>query len=105
MIKFILIISFTLISKLTFGQEKLDVFDIARKGTVEMASQQVKENPNAFNVVNAEGFSPLTLACYRNNNAVAKFIMEHGGDVNGNSNMGTPLMAAVVKGNLESEIQ
>ena len=83
------------------GQEKLDVFDIARKGTVEQVKQVLKTNPNAFNTVNAEGYSPLTLASYRGNNEVAKILIENGCDINQKSSMGTPLMAAVVKGNVE----
>ena len=83
------------------AQEKLDVFDVARKGTVDQAKDLMKSNPQIFDVTNQEGFSPLILACYRNNNEVAKFIIENGGDINGNSNMGTPLMAAIVKGNNE----
>jgi ankyrin repeat protein len=98
------IITFILLfflSNFSFAQEKLDVFDVARKGTVDQAKDLMKSNPQIFDVANKEGFSPLLLACYRNNNEVAKFIIENGGDINGNSNMGTPLMAAIVKGNNE----
>ena len=98
------IITFILLFFLTnfsFAQEKLDVFDVARKGTVDQAKDLMKSNPQIFDVTNQEGYSPLILACYRNNNEVAKFIIENGGDINGNSNMGTPLMAAIVKGNNE----
>lgn len=98
------IITFILLFFLTnfsFAQEKLDVFDVARKGTVDQAKDLMKSNPQVFDVTNQEGYSPLILACYRNNNEVAKFIIENGGDINGNSNMGTPLMAAIVKGNNE----
>ncbi|MGL2965680.1 ankyrin repeat domain-containing protein [Flavobacterium sp. XGLA_31] len=84
-----------------FGQETVDVFDIARKGTTAQAKEVVKTNPNAFKTVNKEGFSPLTLACYRGNNDVAKYLIETGCDINQNSSMGTPLMAAIVKGNNE----
>jgi len=84
-----------------FAQEKLDVFDIARKGTVEEVKEVLKTNPNAFKTVNMDGFSPLTLACYKGNNEVAKLLIENGCDINQKSSMGTPLMAAVVKGNVE----
>lgn len=90
-----------LISNLTFSQETLDVFDIARKGTLEQAKNILKVNPNAFNTVNEDGFSPLILACYKGNNEVAKLLIETGCDINGNSKMGTPLMACIVKGNNE----
>lgn len=84
-----------------FAQEKLDVFDIARKGTIEQVKIIMKTNPNAFKTVNKDGFSPLTLACYKGNNEVAKLLIESGCDINQKSGMGTPLMAAVVKGNVE----
>jgi ankyrin repeat protein len=82
-----------------YGQDRLDVFDIARRGTVEELRQLLKSNPTAFKSINREGFSPLLLACYRGNNEVAKLLMESGCDINQRSTMGTPLMAAVVKGN------
>ena len=88
-------------STLVFSQEAKDVFDIARKGTVEQAKEILKANPSAFNTVNVEGYSPLVLACYRGNNEVAKLLIASGSDINGISKMGTPLMAAVVKGNNE----
>lgn len=85
----------------SYAQEKLSVFDVARSGTVEQAKEYLKTDPKAFHVVNADGYSPLTLACYRGNNKVAKLLIESGSDINGNSKMGTPLMAAIVKGNNE----
>jgi ankyrin repeat protein len=99
--KTLIIVVVTLISNLTFSQETLDVFDIARKGTLEQAKNILKVNPNAFKTVNSDGFSPLTLACYRGNNEVVKFLIDNGCDINQESSMGTPLMAAVVKGNVE----
>lgn len=86
---------------MAFCQVSTDVFDIARKGTVEQAKAIIKVNPNAFKTVNSDGFSPLTLACYRSNNEVARLLIETGCDINQKSSMGTPLMAAVVKGNVE----
>ncbi len=83
------------------GQETLDVFDIGRKGTIAQAKEKLKENPNAFNVINDEGYSPLLLACYRANNEVAKFLIDSKCDINGKSKFGTPLMACIVKNNNE----
>ncbi len=84
-----------------FAQENLDVFDVARKGSVFQAKEILKSNPKAFNTVNSEGYSPLILACYRGNIEVATLLIELGIDINQNSKMGTPLMATVVKGNAE----
>jgi uncharacterized protein len=94
----VLIFCFGLTAK---AQEKLDIFDIARKGTVQQAKELVKSNPKVINETNKDGFSALILACYRGNNEVAKFLIVNGSDINGNSDMGTPLMAAIVKGNNE----
>ncbi len=95
----------TLLSILTttfcLCQETTTVFDIARKGTLEQMKEMVKKNPKAVNSINKDGFSPLTLACYRENNEVAKFLIDKGSNINQKSSMGTPLMAAVVKGNRE----
>lgn len=85
----------------SLAQEKLDVFDIARKGTIEQAKEKHRDNPDCFNVVNNEGYSPLLLACYRLNNEVAKFLINSGSDINGKTKFGTPLMACIVKGNNE----
>ncbi len=84
-----------------YCQEPISVFDIARKGTVEQVKEKLKENPKSFHVVNDDGYSPLTLACYRGNNEVAKLLIETGSDIDGKSKMGTPLMASIVKGNNE----
>lgn len=83
------------------AQEKSDIFDIARKGTIEQAKELVKLNPKIVDETNKDGFTALILACYRGNNEVAKFLIEKGSNINGNSDMGTPLMASVVKGNNE----
>lgn len=99
--KLLFILVFLGTTSLAYSQETLNVFDIARKGTVEQAKTILKENPNAFNVVNDDGFSPLVLACYRGNNEVAKIVVASGSDIDRNSKMGTALMAAIVKGNNE----
>lgn len=99
--KIIMFLFLLLMFNVTLAQEEATVFDIARKGTVEQAKAILKANPNAFNTINADGYSPLILACYRGNNEVAKLLIENGSDINGNSKMGTPLMACVVKGNNE----
>jgi ankyrin repeat protein len=83
------------------GFSQQDIFDVARKGTVEEVKLIMKQNPEAINLVNEAGYSPLILACYKGNVAVASFLIKNVKDINGNSSMGTPLMAAVVKGNKE----
>jgi ankyrin repeat protein len=97
--KYFLILSFLFLFQLGFSQQ--NIFDIARKGTVEEMKAAMKQNPDIINSVNDEGYSPLILSSYRGNIEVAKFLIKNVKDINGSSSMGTPLMAAVVKGNKE----
>ena len=76
-----------------------DVFYVARSGTVEDLKTLVNKTPEIINTKNENGFTPLILACYKGNVAVAKFLMENSKTINTSSDMGTPLMACVVKGN------
>jgi ankyrin repeat protein len=84
---------------LTNAQES--IFEVARSGNVEQLKELMKDHPDCINEKNKDGYSPLILACYRSNNPVAIFLIENGAEINENSPMGTPLMAAVVKGNAE----
>lgn len=97
--KYLHLFIFLFLFQLGFSQT--DIFDIARKGTVEEVIYAMKQNPDIINSLNDQGYSPLILASYRGNTTVAKFLIQKVKDVNGNSPMGTPLMAAVVKGNEE----
>ncbi|RZJ63356.1 MAG: ankyrin repeat domain-containing protein [Flavobacterium sp.] len=78
-----------------------DIFDVARKGTTDEATLLLKSDPKLANTTNPEGYTPLILATYRGNNAVAKLLLEKGANIDAISGMGTALMAAVVKGNDE----
>mgnify|MGYP006171432743 CR=1 FL=1 len=83
------------------GISQESIFTIARSGTVEQVKELMKTLPNCINQKNADGYTPLILACYRSNNEVAIFFIENGALINENSPMGTALMAAIVKGNNE----
>lgn len=85
----------------SFGFSQTNVFDIARKGTLQEMETLHKTNPDAINQVNEGGNSPLILACYKGNVEVAAFLIKNVKDINFNSPMGTALMAAIVKGNNE----
>ena len=91
------IIFLALFSLNAFSQS--DVFDVARKGTVEEMKMLVSKDANVVNLVNDSGFTPLILACYRGNNNVAQFLIENSKTIDVASDMGTPLMACAVKGN------
>ena len=80
-----------------FSQD--DVFNVARSGTVENLKTLINKNPEIINTKNENGFTPLMLACYKGNVAVAKFLIEKSKTINTSSDMGTPLMASIVKGN------
>ena len=85
----------------SYSQSIADIYDIARKGTVDDMRVFYSKYPASLNTLNTEGFSALVLATYRQNNAVAQFLIENGANINENSTMGSPLMAAIVKGNNE----
>lgn len=90
---FILYLNFSL----CFSQS--DIFQIARKGNVEELRSYLKANPNTLNSVNENGSTPLILACYYNNIDVVRELLYQGADIDSKIDMGTALMAAVVKGN------
>lgn len=97
--------SYSLILLLFFAHFSLaqagDIYNIARAGTVSDAAALLSNDPELLNSVNTSGFSPLILACYRGNTAVAKLLIDRKADLNYVSEMGTALMAAVVKGDAE----
>jgi ankyrin repeat protein len=92
-------LSILLFSFLAKAQQK-DVFDVARKGTVSEMETIYKQTPERINTLNEGKSSPLLLACYRGNQEVALYLADKVNDINFNSGMGTPLMAAVMSGNL-----
>ena len=78
-----------------------DIFTVSRSGTLQEAEALYKENPEVINKSNDNGYTPLILACYRANVPVVKFLIQKGAAINKSSDMGTALMAATVKKNLE----
>jgi ankyrin repeat protein len=90
---------FFVFSAKVFSQN--DVFNAARSGTVEDLKILVYKNPEIINTKNENGFTPLILACYKGNVAVAKFLIENSKTIDVSSDMGTPLMAATYKGQAE----
>ena len=80
------------------AQDK-NVFDIARKGTLSEIQEIFNQTPELINAINDNKATPLILACYRNNEAVALYLSDKVSNVNYNSGMGTALMAAIMSGN------
>lgn len=75
------------------------IFDLAREGNVNQIKALVEEDSALVNSVSEQGFSPILLAVYYENESVAKYLIKAGAEVNTDSPYGTPLMASVVKGN------
>lgn len=82
----------------SFSQVK-SVFEVARKGTLTDIQLLHKENPRCVDSLNEAGNTPLILAAYKGNTAVALFIADKTKNINYNSGMGTAVMAAVMSGN------
>lgn len=77
------------------------IFDIARSGSVEELNQAIQNNKSIIDSKNESGYTPLILACYKQNNSVARMLIEKGCDINYVSEMGSALMACSVNGNNE----
>ncbi|MDH4403513.1 MAG: ankyrin repeat domain-containing protein [Flavobacterium sp.] len=94
----ILFIYFIVFSAFSQAQDK-NVFDIARKGTLSDIQEIFNQTPDLINSINDNKATPLILACYRNNEAVALYLSDKVSNVNYNSGMGTALMASIMSGN------
>ncbi|RKE95001.1 hypothetical protein BXY80_2019 [Ichthyenterobacterium magnum] len=95
MIKHAYLVVLLFMSTLSFSQK--NIFDVARSGTIDELKALMSINADTINVVDANGFSPLTLACYKGSDELAVFLASKVKDIDGNSKYGTPLMAAVYK--------
>jgi hypothetical protein len=84
---------------LFYGQS--NIFDVARSGTIEDVKRLMSINPDTINKTDTNGYLPLTLACYRGNKDVAIFLASKVNNIDGLSDYGTPLMAAVYKNRAE----
>lgn len=95
----ILLLGLFLSSLLSAQDKAKSIFDIARSGTVTEVQELMKQNPDVINQINEQGFSPLILACYRGNTAVADFLIDNVKDVNYKSREGTALAGLAIKYN------
>jgi ankyrin repeat protein len=84
-----------------FSFAQSDIFNIARKGTVEEMKKLIEDNRNLVNTQNNAGFSPLIIATYSSNLQVAKYLLNIAEDINYQSPEGTVLMAAIMRNNIE----
>jgi ankyrin repeat protein len=97
--KKVLLLAISLLSFTVAQAQAKSVFDVARKGTLSEIEDIYKRNPESINSVNDNKSTPLILACYRNNEAVALYLLDKVSNINYNSGMGTALMAAIMSGN------
>ena len=97
--KNILFLTFSLFVFTYARAQDKTVFDVARKGTLLEMENIYKQNPKGIDSVNDNKATPLILACYRNNEAVALYLLDKVSNINYNSGMGTALMAAIMSGN------
>ncbi len=78
-----------------------DIFAAARTGDVKRMEALFKIKADTINTKNESGFTPLIIACYRNQVGAAKFLLNHKADVNATSPEGPVILGACYKGNLE----
>lgn len=89
-----------IVSICTAQQKQIDVFDTARRGTVQEMKALEAINKDTINAISPMGFSPLILACYRGNKDVAVYLAKNVSNINYNSSGGTALAATAVKGDV-----
>jgi ankyrin repeat protein len=98
------IVFFTLcifVVKISFSQQTDDFFNLIRNNQIIKVKEAIQKNVTIVNKHNSKGFTPLILASYYNRLDIALILLKNGADVNSYSDMGTALMAATYKGDLE----
>ena len=84
---------------------KLDVFAACIAGAKEQALELIRENPELVNSYSHDGWTPLHLACFFGQPAVAEALIAQGADVRArsqNPTKNTPLHAAAAGRNGET---
>jgi ankyrin repeat protein len=77
-----------------------DVFDAARTGDIDQLRVLKRIKSDTLESINENGFCPLLLATYRNQNKTVKFLIKQHVNVNQSSQEGTSLLAAAYKNNI-----
>ncbi len=84
--------------------DKIDLFEAAAAGKFDNVAYLIFTQPDTVNEYNADGFTPLALACYFGHYEVARYLILKGADVNKslNNSLGIcPLHLAVANNNLD----
>lgn len=67
---------------------QITLFEASAAGKLEVVSHFVETAPNTVDDHASDGFTPLGLACYFGHEAVARYLVSNGADVNRPSNNG-----------------
>lgn len=89
--------------KLAAQVEELFIFEAAALGDLEKVQFWVQDYEPLKDFFNVDGFTPLQLACYFGNEAVALWLIEQGANVNSqakNNDQIRPIHATAANGNL-----
>jgi len=97
-IKFYLLFLFVFAGAKNFAQ---DIFEAARNGDIQRTAALIQINPDTIHKKNANGFTPLIIAGYRNQIRLVEFLLGHKADINASSPEGPVILGACYKGNLE----
>jgi len=80
-----------------FGQ---DVFEAARTGNLNRLQELQRINGDTLESVNSNGFTPLIIATYRNQEKCVSYLIKEGVNLDSNSPEGPALLGACYKGNI-----
>ena len=94
--KNLFLLSAIIFSSSVFGQT--DVFSAARSGDTEAIAKLYMLNADTINAENQQGYTPVILACYYDQTAVLKVLMQYKVELNEKPNSPTALQAAAYKG-------
>jgi ankyrin repeat protein len=78
-----------------------NIFEAARSGDVSRIEFLISIKPDTIHKINENGFTPLIIACYRDQKKVVELLLNKGVDVNYNSPEGSALIGTCYKGNTE----
>ncbi|MGA9396811.1 MAG: ankyrin repeat domain-containing protein [Anaerolineaceae bacterium] len=95
---------FEIAGYLASKKPSLPVFEAAALGYVNQLKQILEKDPSQANVVGADGFQPLGLACFFNHPECARLLVKSGADVNApsqNAQCISPLHSAAAGRSLE----
>ncbi|WP_183557017.1 ankyrin repeat domain-containing protein [Mucilaginibacter sp. SP1R1] len=67
---------------------EISLFEAAAAGKLAVVTHLIETNPNTIDDYAGDGFTPLGLACYFGHEAVARYLINSGADVNRASNNG-----------------